>query len=615
MQLMPPPVRLLDQDVIHRIAAGEVVDRPASVLKELLDNAVDAKATKINIVLQNGGLDKIEVEDDGWGMSRKDLEASLQRHATSKISSLDDLDKIFSLGFRGEALSAISSVARLQIDTFSKDDASWTLKYSADVEEPMIEPGLRQLGTKLSVHELFYNVPARKKFLKSAGREAKLCVEVVEDMALAHPSVEFQAHIIDAAGEVKEQIFFAKATGSQRFVDFISRYFSEKQNYINESLLSVENNDYQNKGIKSLKVHLLKAPFAHRTQRFIRLLVNGRPVQDRALAYSIREAYSGLIEIGHFPLAIVDLQVDPAIVDVNVHPQKKELRWPKDFSLAGIVYRVIRPLFEIKSHHVSSQKDEPSFFTKEIPQEQKIDLGVYQSLASNMPSALASSEAAAQNLDSSRAPVFLNRESPLPDRDFVPNFKFSSLRVLGELGAAWLLAEAEEGMILIDQHAAHERINYERMMTLDHFEAKALLLPLEIKLPHYVQELKSQIQEHLERLGFEADRSDLRQDFICFIAAPETKRKINWKEYFEVLFDKLSKDESVEGAVAELKNKIAASLACHGSIRRGRRMAQDEISELFKQMDQVKWGAFCPHGRPVFFLISHQEIEKRFHRS
>ncbi len=608
-------VRLLPQEVIHRIAAGEVVDRPASVLKELLDNSIDAGASHIRVLLIDGGLKSLEVEDNGSGMSRDDLEVCTLRHATSKIESVDDLDAIQSLGFRGEALAAISSVSSLKIESVQKGGKAWLLESKGGIR-PELRPASRHQGSRVVVDDLFFNVPARKKFLKSLGSELNECLETLTSVALAHPEISFEWHALDAqSGEIKKTKTLIAGTLRDRF----EAIYAQQADMLHfEQLPSLPE-------IKKVEIAIYRPPMSSNFQKTVRLSVNGRPVIDKRLPYSLREAFGGLIEVGRYPIFQANLMVDVHSVDVNIHPQKKEIRWPHNFSLASFLYSLVRPQFEIRSAPTVSAEQAVFFAGDSAEISRPIENP--SPMLSIMPDGVggtADSDAFAEmkspaianfNPAQSESRDFLRGEAPrkkalisLPESQ--PRFRFSHLRVIGEAGAAWILCESESGVVLIDQHAAHERVNYERI--LNHktlLRSKPLLFPLDLPESAEWEGLLSPLATALKELAFE-----LSDDEKSIIAVPEADRKIDWSKWIQDILEELRSSEEKVGRLQKIRTEIAASLSCHGSVRRGQRLSHDEIHALLQSLDEVAWGGLCPHGRPVWFELSHEKIEESFHR-
>jgi len=604
-----PKIKALSKELVHRIAAGEVVERPSSALKELIENSIDAGATRIKVNVVDGGFTLLEIEDDGWGMSFEDLKAVAERHATSKISRLDDLDHILTLGFRGEALSAISSVARLEIDSHRRGTNE---SYKMEViggHKGIPFKSARTKGTKIKVAELFFNIPARRKFLKKSSLEMSECADVLEVLALSHPEVAFEWYLIQD-GELKSQKLFPVSTLETRFLSLLK---------LQVPLMSLEAlNPIQ--GIHSLKVLALKAPHFSKFSRSVRLLVNGRSVSDKRLPFAVREAFLGLIEPGFFPNALVSVNIDPSMIDVNIHPQKKEIRWPVDLSVGGLAYRLIHS--ELSRETLKTQIQEPTKkqeslqnFSSFLPQEQ-----IFSNVS---PQTVARVKHSQENTSTLKLPQSINDDSFFEEilslhktPESPVNFQFSSLKVIGECGATWILCESPDGLIVIDQHAAHERVQFEKFLHSDSLiRSKPLLFPLNITLPLGIEKNDLGLVPLLEATGFEIDDSFQDSSLISFIAVPELDRNVSWKDFFESLFERVKNQESLEAILHSLKVKVASSLACHGSVRRGQRLAPEQIKALLLEMDQVQWGGLCPHGRPVWQLLSHNSLEEIFHRS
>ena len=602
-------IQLLSQEVIHKIAAGEVVEKPAAAVKELIENSIDAGATQIQIRIVAGGLSLIEIKDNGFGMSREDLENCCQRHATSKIHSLQDLDAIYSLGFRGEALAALSAVSQLEITSkktdqsekaSQSDNSAWLLK-----REGMnfsTQPASLSVGTQIRVQELFYNTPARKKFLKSEASETSQCIKLIRELSLTHPEIDIQAYFVSSKGELIEELNFKKQSRRER---------------VETLLLAKEDSLFEVKGEEktlglSWEFYLQAPPHFSKNSKDLFFIVNSRLIEDKRLPYVLREAYTGLIEMGSFPRGALFLEVDPALVDVNVHPQKKEIRWPHQYPLNQIIYAQVKEKLQ-------------TLMPRSIPRpivEESVGLFNQSSeaiRASRPPSESFNAEktialeSAFFEASSIQEPQILqDQQAPNQEISQQNNF-FSSLRVVGEVGAAWLLCESPEGMIIIDQHAAHERVNFHKFLNSKSLlSSQALLIPQVFKLPLNVSDRGEEILKFLEDWGFEGQCLD---NALEFIAVPKSERKINWDQILSEVFVKLDQNLAAESVFHSLKVHVASSLACHGSVRRGQRLTHDEIKALLVSMDRVDWKEFCPHGRPTWKLYSHQNLEEAFHRS
>lgn len=603
------PIRLLDPEVVSRIAAGEVVDRPASVLKELLDNSIDAGAKSIRVLVVEAGLKRLEVEDDGAGLTPEDLKVCTLRHATSKISGLDDLDAIGSLGFRGEALAAIASVSKLNIETYRDGSGSWTWQSLGSTQGELL-PSSRTRGTRVRVEDLFFNVPARKKFLKSVSSEYSETRNILQAVAFSHPELSFEWHFINEKGELKEQARLPASSLVERL-----RALHELEGEI----LYIDSADPA-PGVRRVQAAFYKAPVSSRFQKDIQLSVNGRPVTDKRLPYSLREAYNGLIEVGQYPVGVISMDVDPSEIDVNIHPQKKEIRWPKEFNLASMAYGLLRPHFELSRQAPAPQSEPISFFDNIAPAARSGNPSLTTTRSWADPAATNWAPPAANSWvpPTTTARPVSSKSSFSKKEETLPPFRFAELRTVGEVGAAWIVCESPQGFILIDQHAAHERVNFERILRSKQLlRSKPLLIPHVQALPPHFADSKTEVAGVLAELGFEVSEeslSDTDSDTLELIAVPEADRSIAWDDLLEDIFSDVQAGSQIAHWPEHLRVRLAASLSCHGSVRRGQRLTNDEIKALLASMDEVEWGGLCPHGRPVWLPLSHEWVEEQFHR-
>lgn len=580
-------IEVLSPAIIHRIAAGEVVERPASVIKELFENSVDAGATAITLRIVSGGLALIEVRDNGSGMSREDLEICCQRHATSKIHSIEDLESISSLGFRGEALAALSAVSQLEIisrtELAQAESDGWKLSRSG--ESFSIDPASAKKGTVLRIKNLFFNVPARRKFLKSESAEAAACMKVIRDLAMAHPEIRIEAYLLKDDGELVEELVLPTQSREDRLRSLMPS---------GSSPLWTERSSPEI-GMSKLHIGVLPPPeFARTAQIFF--IVNGRPVEDKRLAYVMREAFRGLIEVGNFPKGVVFVDVDPSVVDVNVHPQKKEVRWPSHFPLYALIFDTVRALLEGSGLVAPA----PALASASAP-------AVSSPATFTATPATGDTTAFWQDIEVARTEVA--ESTPVTPSNIVD---FSSLRVIGEMGANWILCESPNGLIVLDQHAAHERLRFDQLMKAQNFfESHALIIPLEVKVPLALWDDRVQILAAFEKWGFEGVLKG--NDALEFQAMPKTPRKVDWKEIFDEIFARFERSQS-DSLLHEITVWMASSLACHGSVRSGQRLTNEEIRHLLNDLDQIDWKQFCPHGRPTYRLFTQRFFEEEFHR-
>jgi DNA mismatch repair protein MutL len=348
--------------------------------------------------------------------------------------------------------------------------------------------------------------------------------------------------------------------------------------------------------ITRAEIAVYRPPVASAYQKTIRLSVNGRPVSDKRLPYALREAMAGLIEIGRYPILQANLTVDVHAVDVNIHPQKKEIRWPANFSLASFLYSILRPQFEVRPESKPAlpvENLQQRFFDVPTPSTENLVPGNSTSPTETIPLPPTAPRAALGSPTESR-----------------PDFSFSELRVIGEASASWIVCESPRGLIIVDQHAAHERINFERILTSrELIRAKPLLIPFAIPADLKWEGIESEFRRILEEFSFE-----FSDDGHQIIAIPEADRKIDWAEFLKEVLEDLRSDVGRVKRVEYLKMQLAASLSCHGSVRRGQRLSLEAAQALLKSMDEVQWGGLCPHGRPVWFEITNTAIEESFHR-
>ena len=584
-----PKIRLLPPEVVHRIAAGEVVENPASVIRELTENSLDSGASSIVVRIVEGGLKLIEVEDNGCGMTKEDLESCCQRHGTSKISNLEDLDNIESLGFRGEALAALSAVSKIEISSNTKqsiltNSGAWELKrYGLEF---VTQPTSRTQGTTVRVKEIFFNTPARLKFLKSTSSEASRCLKVMKEVMAANPSINFKFYALDASGQLEVEVEAEAQDFSQRTLLVLDEQNKSPAATISRELYLPLN------GVKKFSFCVLSAPNFLRNSKDLFFVVNGRCIDDKRLPYVVREAFGGQIEMGKYPRGVFRLTLDANIVDVNVHPQKREVRWAKEFPVYSLIFESLR---------AAIVSDEKLRTPVQAPYEPNNRSDAFIGIKNVVPESFsfATPSGVANAIDVGTEPIH--------------KILFRGLKVVGEIGAAWLICESPEGIIIVDQHAAHERVNFQKYFSGDVFPSTPLLIPLNVKLPLALKGRGEEFLRRMEAFGFEG--KVMNDSEIEFVAKPKAERSINWPEVFFEIFSAVDEDSSGSTTFSKLKNWIASSLACHGSVRRGQRLSDPEIHALLCSLDEVNWNEFCPHGRPTYIQLTHEQLEEKFHRS
>ena len=600
------PIRRLSGALIDQIAAGEVVERPASVVKELVENALDADSSRIRVELRNGGRDWIAVADDGWGMSPEGARLSLERHATSKISAVEDLARISSYGFRGEALAAIASVSRLRLRSRTREasEASELLVEAGEIRSQRSVGG--PPGTRIEVADLFSAVPARRKFLKTATTEWGHISDWLARAALSLPSIHFDVQRDDRPA------FSWPATDDP--LDRIAAVISEADAAA-FTAVSREADGVTLEGFVS-------RPERHRsTTAGIYLYVNRRPVRDRVLQHALVEIYRDLLPRGRFPAALLFLDIPPERVDVNVHPAKWEVRFADPRAIHELVRHGVRDAVAARRWLAvggppgaakGASKDESSSHATQVRDAGSSDWVFAEAVD---PAGSAVGQRAAD------APEFRFEPSRSSEVGNAPRVRFADLRLLGQLLSTYLVLETKEQLLLIDQHAGHERVLFERLRSewLERgIESQALLTPTTLRIEPTPLAALIESREAVERLGFDVEHYGDATVAIRTVPALLAGRDPGQ------LVRNLAEELAAAGAGAdalragsrslEAADGVFASLACHSARRRGDVLSPQEQRALLDAMDAIPWAPCCPHGRPVAVPIELAEIERRFSR-
>jgi len=613
-------IRILEDRVVNRIAAGEVVARPASALKELVENSLDAGARDLRIALRAGGCSLIQVVDDGCGMAPDDATMCLERHATSKIRAFEDLEEVRTLGFRGEALPSIAAVSRFELVT---RPPSSDVGVRVDVEGGKIigvEEAGAPIGTRITVRSLFYNVPARRKFLKTVPTELGHCLEAITRMALVHPDVD-----VEVTHNGKSALRAPRAPDS-------ARRAAQLLGAPGRSLLPVVFGD------DDLSVEALVSPVGlHRgsSRGSSYLYVNGRFVQDVVVRRAVAEAYRGIVPKGRFPVVILNLRVPPAAVDVNVHPAKTEVRFRDGRRVAQLVSDGIRTALE--SHGIRRAPNEPPARgaahpsqadprpsplpmlvptpgSSRLPTPRPSALPAPQLVSGWSPTPLPDPVAAEPSWTGSPMGGSADREEAADPHALLPVPRFADLRVIGQVARTYILAEGAGELVIIDQHAAHERVTLHRLQQAAQEgapPAQRLLSPVLVELP---AARSRALAEHLSLLlpfGLEVEPFGERT-----FAVKQVPSVLSGADPVQLVHDLA--DDFAEGGsgrpLQALHDKALATMACHTSIRAGQAMSPYESRELLRALDQVDFSV-CAHGRPVCIRVTPAELERRFHRS
>lgn len=582
-------VRLLDAHTVNQIAAGEVVERPASVVKELVENALDAGASKIEIELLDSGKSLIRISDDGCGMTLEDAQQALQRHATSKITSADDLLGVQTLGFRGEALPSIASVSHLTLSTADADGVRVVLRVDGStLLEPTRTAGPK--GTTVAVEELFYNTPARLKFLKSDTTELGACVEVVSKLAIGYPSVCFR---LTHNGQEALQ-----TSGSGDLLGAIADVWGREMARTMAELDST---------VGGLRLRGFVSPphVTRPTRAYQYIYVNGRPVRTRTLTAALDQAFRDLTPEKRFPLVVLMIDVDPGRVDVNVSPTKSEVKFMNE----GQAFDGIR--ISIKSA-LMEHGMLPSAAGVAAANEALREAGVlwtHPQLAYD-PSAVDASILIQAPLPASgiESPSIKNEQYPFGDL-------LDGLRVIGQVMKTFIVAETTKGIVIVDQHVAHERILYEYLCGLkgsSAIEKQALLVPQTLHLDRRSAVLLREKLDEVVRVGF--DLEPFGGESYVVRAVPAAIRNKDPLKILRDLIDELV-DSSVTRRLVPTREQIWITSACHMAVKAGDPLSHAEMEKLIVDLATTENPYMCPHGRPITITLTVNELMRKFHRN
>ena len=579
--LVNMPIKVLDPKVVAQIAAGEVVERPASVVKELVENSLDAGASQIAIEVRGGGVSLIRVMDNGSGIPSAEVELAFQRHATSKIADLKDLESIASLGFRGEALPSIAAVAQVDMVTHAVAEPAGISISLEDGGVVRKEPKGCPQGTTVTVRHLFHKVPARLKFLKSESTESSRIADVVSRYALAYPEVKFIL-LIDGRATLR-------TSGSGQLIDSVIEVYGLE---VAQNMLELGGRDERSEGKATSSpvqvMGMVSSPKVSRSSRdYLNFFVNRRWVGSRMLAWAVEEAYHGFLMEGKHPIAIVNISLSPQEIDVNIHPAKTEIKFQNEHAVFGAVQRAIRQAL-----------------TKLAPvpriEEVATKLAPYRSTGLAPPPAVSKSQTVPAGDD--LLTLFQTKPAPTPQK------ALPLLRVLGQLAASYIVAEGPDGLYLIDQHAAHERILFEKLKaqkSSQQIEVQGLLEPMTLEVePRQDAVLKSHFTD-LSQFGFALEPFGTRTYLVR--AMPALLYDKDWQAVLREALDSLSAGDWLEN--------MAISMACHSAVRAGKILTDSEMRELVQQLGQSALPHTCPHGRPTLIHLSSRQLEKEFRRS
>lgn len=619
------PIRLLSEEIASQIAAGEVVERPASVVKELIENALDAGAKTIGVDIEGGGRALIRVADDGAGIPAADVELAFARHATSKITAASDLFSVGTLGFRGEALAAIASVSRTGMVTRAAgepDGAQLKMEGGAVVSRGLI--GAPQ-GTVVSVENLFFNVPARLKFLKSEVSERGHILNLVTRYALAYPSIRFKLNVDNRA------VFQSSGNGDLRealtavYGIEIAKQLIEIASATNAGPPPSEpepdsedewpHTARERPQASIVVTGFISPPSLNRSNRKeITIFVNGRWVLDIRLSAAVMQAYHTMLMVGRYPIALIMMTVPPADVDVNVHPTKAEVRFRKGDEAFSAVERAVRrtlihraPVPQIEPAHWSSvgRGQEAGGSSQRV-------VGRGQSIFTDIPTRF-DVGSAPSNFQTSSPSSTSSLNSPDTPQPPLPATNVPLLRVIGQIGAAYVVAEGPDGLYLIDQHAAHERVLYEAFSlqrAAAQVVSQALLDPVAVEVPPHAAELLYAQIETLSRIGFSVE--PFGGNTFLVRSLPTVLGQIDPVRAVRVVVEDFEEDETALAAEAEAR--LIARVCKRAAVKAGQVLSTAEQTELVRRLEACQSPRTCPHGRPTMIHLSVEMLEKQFGR-
>ena len=592
-----PHIQTLPSHLVNQIAAGEVVERPASVVKELVENSLDAGAQSITVDIESGGTRLIRIVDDGCGITREELPLAVSRHATSKIRSLEDLEKIDSLGFRGEALPSIASVSRLSLTSFSEqEDHAWKIQARDQCEAV---PDSAPPGTCVEVRELFYNVPARKKFLRTEQTEYKHIESLFKSLAMSHPSTAFRLiHNQKTIYQLKAALTISERR--QRLAMICGRDFAESLVEVD-----VEVDDFSLSGWTAL-------PSFNRSQADMQYFyVNRRMIRDKLISHAVRQAYQDVMFHGRHAAFVLFLQMDPRQLDVNVHPQKQEVRFRNSRQVHDFIYRTLKQaLAEIQPQH---QIESPAHNLGQSVGTADSIFIQQSGFGFNNFSHAGPSSSSIQEQTAAYHSLIHSGESQA-DRDHsehqIPPLGYA----IAQLKGIYVLAENAHGLIVVDMHAAHERIVYERMKQNAEKEdviRQPLLVPISINISRSEADLVEEQQPFFAHLGFDVER--LGPEQIRVRAIPALLKNADCEQLVrDVLADLLEFGESQR--ISEYENELLGTMACHASVRANRSLTIDEMNALLRDIEQTERSGQCNHGRPTWKQLGLDALDKFFKR-
>lgn len=576
-------IHVLPQQVASQIAAGEVIDRPAAIVKELIENSIDAQARRITIRIEQGGKRRINVSDNGVGMSRDDLLRCIERHATSKLRAADDLSRVTSLGFRGEALPSMAAVSRMQITSRPKEElVGHLLRVSGDAAVEIAETGAPP-GTTVDVRDLFFNMPARRKFLRTSRTETGHILDVTARAAMPFLNIYFTL----TEGSKSMLVLPSAKDPQQRLSALMGRQVSQ----------AMVAGETERDGAY-IRLYAAPAEFSRNRGDRMYVYVNGRHIRDRLVTGAIMRGYGQRLMKGKYPQIVLFIEMDPAGVDVNVHPTKQEVRFRDSRAVFQTIVSAINT--RLTPAALSPWEGEEHVTASAAPAAHPLP---FTEMAESRPFVYA------RDAEKDKEPWQVTQAGPRSSKR--PSQK-TGFEIIGQLGRTYILCQVHDGLLLVDQHAAHERIVYEHLLKA--FEAsdiqvQALLIPPELELSSREQQIALDNQAQLTALGM--DLAHFGGNTFILRSVPAMLENIDWVPFVSELLTGLTDARSPDNS--PLHNGLIV-MACHGAIRAGQHLSLEEMTRLMEELREMDLPTHCPHGRPIFRHLTYQELEKMFKR-
>ncbi|MGA7595053.1 MAG: DNA mismatch repair endonuclease MutL [Gallionella sp.] len=592
-----PGISLLPELLINQIAAGEVIERPAAALKELLENSLDAGATDISVQLESGGVKLLRVRDNGRGIPRDELPLALMRHATSKIATLDDLQQVASMGFRGEALASMAAVSRLALISRTithgqtvSEAHGWKIE-AADGRHGEPAPASHDHGTTVEIREMYFNTPARRKFLKSEATEFAWCEEAFKRIALSRPDIAFS---LQHNGRIIWQLPAGQSelAAQSRVAAVLGAEFGHAAVTVSRSTQNVSL-----QGLAALPAYSR----ANRDAQYF--FVNGRFVRDKVASHALRQAYQDILHHQRHPAYVLLLELPPGQVDVNVHPAKSEIRFRESQGIHQFIFHTLQQALAVPASGKDDRAAVPLQPAAYVTAQQSIRLDAAEHQATYRLWATQSGAG-----DQSPASDATLPPPPIPDSEYPLGF------ALAQLSGVYILAQNEQGLIVVDMHAAHERIVYEKLkasLDAERIAAQPLLIPASFHADALEVATVESEQDALAKLGF--DIAVLAPNMLAVRAMPVMLSQSEAEAAAHDVIGEL-REYGASRALTERRDELLASLACHGAVRANRILSITEMNALLREMEQTERSGQCNHGRPTWFQLGLNELDKMFMR-